>query len=48
MRTKHLFNLIHIRNKGDVGTVKNIIKPSSYFLTRGCNDQTRKHDKHKT
>ena len=32
MRTKHLCVLIHIRNKGEVGTVK-MFKPSSNFLT---------------
>ena len=24
MRTKHIFILIHIRNKGDVGTIKHV------------------------
>ena len=32
MRIKHLCVLIHIRNKGEVGTVK-MFKPSSNFLT---------------
>ena len=31
MRTKHLCVLIHIRIKGDVGTVKHV-KPSRIFL----------------
>ena len=29
MQTKHLFVLIHIRNKGEVSTIKFYIKPSS-------------------
>ena len=32
MRTKHLFGLVHIGNKHDVGTVY-YVKPSSKFLT---------------
>ena len=32
MQTKHLCDLIHIRIKGEVGTVK-LVKPSSNFLT---------------
>ena len=33
MRTKHLFVLIHIRYKGDEGTIpSNMFKPSSIFL----------------
>ena len=32
MRTKNLCVLIHIRNSGDVGTVKHV-KPSSNFLS---------------
>ena len=32
MGTKDLFVLIHIRNKGEVGTVKHV-KPSSNVLT---------------
>ena len=31
MQTKHLFVLIHIRNKGEVGITK-LVKPSSIFL----------------
>ena len=32
MQTKHLCVLIHIRIKGEIGTVK-LVKPSSDFLT---------------
>ena len=33
MQTKHLFVLIHIRNKGGVGALKHVLSPLVSFFT---------------